>query len=203
MDPATQTTTSPRVNTAQETSPLPDTAPPAVDRRHATESRFLHLPREIRDMIYIFAMTSLPTRLLLSVALPFGLSFFYAKTLPAICFASNKLFEEATLAYTTRTHFVFADDPEQLGNYTIQLLFANFLSQFPNGAASVRMLGYPAVRKCDNRSRCYVYVPPETHFRHPEGLVSICPGLVSLMLVFPYETAISHIHTGKKLPTLS
>jgi hypothetical protein len=189
MDQTTQPT---RPTAAREPCTLSQPDRQAMERRNkATSSPFLQLPREIRDMIYLFAMADLPTRLLLSKALPFSPHILYPKTLPALCFANHKLFEEARLAYITRTCFVFADDPES--SYTTHYTFAAFILQFANGAVSVRMLAYQQVQQFGDPAGS-----TRRAFERAEGLVANCTGLRSLILVFPWRRAFACTDNGRR-----
>jgi hypothetical protein len=196
MDQTTQSNTDPWPTAAQEPSTLSNTTRQAVEQTNdTTSSPFVRLPREIRDMIYLFAMADLPTRLLLTNAVHFSPSFLYPKTLPALCFTNHQLFEEGTLAYITRTRFVFTDDPES--SYTSHYTFVTFLAQFTSGTASVRMLAYQHVQQFGYTAGVTIRSTRDA-FERAEGLVGNCTGLRSLILVFPFERAFSCTYTGRK-----
>jgi hypothetical protein len=139
----------------------------------------LQLPRKLRDMIYTFSMQHLPTRLLTIKSMPLSPMVLYPGTLPALCSISKQLSEEATIAYTCRTRFVFADDPAV--SHTTPDRFATFLSPFPNGLASVRMLAYQHVQQFGDE-RCPLLSSVQNFYGRPVGLVGLCSGLRSIML---------------------
>ncbi|KAF2251347.1 hypothetical protein BU26DRAFT_592468 [Trematosphaeria pertusa] len=132
--------------------------------------RFLSLPPEIRDIIYTHYMSSLPTRVWIKPHPPLSKRTLYPGTLPALCFASKHLWQEATLAFLRRTRLMIEADA-----YKTQPPLASFLAQFPgnSGFAAVRMLGYPDA---------VVGYSADYTLRTPSQLIVRCEALQSLLL---------------------
>ncbi|KAF1943851.1 hypothetical protein EJ02DRAFT_483852 [Clathrospora elynae] len=130
---------------------------------------FLNLPRELRDKIYNFAMTTLPTRLIITQHSKISDSVLYPQALPSIFFTSKQLQRESLPIFLSRTRIVFSQP-------CVKQLFAfcSFVSQFPNAFAAIRMLSFHDVLWYGEAE-----FPGEFY---PEALVSRCTGLGCLVL---------------------
>jgi hypothetical protein len=118
----------------------PDTTPPTlpVTTQQPQQSILLKLPRELRDKIYIYAMSSLPTRIDIQSghgALTISSRVFYPDTLPPLCFTNKQFRSECILAWLERTRFCFYERYQLYSDS-----FSNFVTQFPAGAKSIRMV---------------------------------------------------------------
>jgi hypothetical protein len=70
----------------------------AKHRKPGQRKGFSDFPVELRDMIYTYAMTDMPTRVELSNHTKLSQWAFQPQTLPNVCFVSKKLREESILA---------------------------------------------------------------------------------------------------------
>lgn len=122
---------------------------PHIDRRNArSNTTFMTLPLEIREVIYHFAMEGLPTQLSISEDKCMRGWTLYPNTLPNICFVSKQIWQEACLVFIRRTQFQF---PYWYYGKNLSL----WLSQLPDHK------GYKAVRTLyfDRNEYCQ-FLPP-------------------------------------------
>ncbi|KAF2649900.1 hypothetical protein K491DRAFT_697713 [Lophiostoma macrostomum CBS 122681] len=129
---------------------------------------FLELPRELRDMIYTYAMTELPTRVLLSEHTRLSEWAFLPQTLPNVSFVSKQFREESILAWLRRTRIVVGGHSYaqyRLGKDLKRFLSFNLPHQ-DHGLNAIRMLSFLGFEGGENA----------------HDLILCCPGLRSLIL---------------------
>jgi hypothetical protein len=131
--------------------------------------RFLHLPLEMREKIYDFAMDGLSTRYFVQTSKQMSSLTVSPATLPYLCVASKQLHEEALAVWIRRTRFTVSKSV-----HIAPLM--SFLSRV-DGFKHVRMLFYGDLVSYGTDRR--IFRPDSRTHQH---LAAKCTGLNSLIL---------------------
>ncbi|KAF2684298.1 hypothetical protein K458DRAFT_388764 [Lentithecium fluviatile CBS 122367] len=156
----------------------------------------ISLPQELRDMIWTYVMSDLPTRFTLTPDMPIHSMTFYPAVLPDVAFVSCSIRVEVILAWLRRTRIIFGQDDD-----TTCFMFREFLDQFENGRESVRMVTINAMEI--PRDEWYVYHRTSPWFLETfSGLTSLTIMLNINNLLKPIEETtleLKHPRTSAEL----